>query len=58
MTYGGPNGATSLLMFAAYKTAFTYLDQGRSLAISTVILVIIALVALVEFRFVRTEDAS
>ena len=58
ITNGGPNGATSLLMFAAYKTAFTYLDQGRSLAISTVILAIIAVVAVVEFRFVRTEDAS
>jgi multiple sugar transport system permease protein len=58
ITNGGPNGATSLLMFAAYKAAFTYLDQGRSLAISTVILLSIALVAFVEFRLVRVSEAD
>jgi multiple sugar transport system permease protein len=55
ITNGGPNGSTALLMFEAYRAAFTYLDQGRSLAISSVILVIIAAVAVLEIRFFREE---
>lgn len=52
ITNGGPNGATELLMFQAYQSAFSYLNHGRSLAISTIILAVIALVAVVEFRLV------
>jgi multiple sugar transport system permease protein len=52
ITNGGPNGATELLMFQAYQSAFAYLNHGRALAISTIILLVIALVAVVEFRLV------
>ncbi|WP_158745847.1 carbohydrate ABC transporter permease [Acidisphaera sp. L21] len=58
ITAGGPNGSTSLLMFEAYRAAFTLLDNGRSLAISTVILVIVGAVAMLELRFFRAEDAA
>jgi multiple sugar transport system permease protein len=58
ITNGGPNGSTALLMFEAYRAAFTYLDHGRSLAISSVILLIIAAVAALEMRFFRTEDSA
>lgn len=56
ITSGGPNGATSLLMFEAYQSAFVYVNHGRSLAISTVILVIILLVAAAQFRVMRTAQ--
>ena len=58
VTNGGPNGSTALLMFEAYRAAFTYLDDGRSLAISTVILLIIGAVAALELRFFRVEDTA
>ena len=58
ITNGGPNGSTSLLMFEAYRAAFTLLDDGRSLAISSVILLIIGLVAAVELRFFRGEETA
>jgi multiple sugar transport system permease protein len=58
ITSGGPNGSTSLLMFEAYRAAFTLLDNGRSLAISTVILLIIAAVATLELRFFRSDDVA
>jgi len=58
ITNGGPNGSTSLLMFEAYRAAFSLLDDGRSLAISSVILVIIGAVATLELRFFRTEDTA
>jgi multiple sugar transport system permease protein len=55
ITSGGPLGATNLLMFEAYKTAFVYLDFGRSLALSSVILFIIGIIAAFELRLFRTE---
>jgi multiple sugar transport system permease protein len=58
ITSGGPNGATSLLMFAAYRAAFSYLDSGRSLAISAILLMIIAVVATAELRLLRTEETA
>jgi multiple sugar transport system permease protein len=59
ITNGGPSGATQLLMFEAYQAAFAYLNHGRSLAISTVILVIILAIALIELRlFQQQEDGT
>jgi len=58
ITGGGPSGATSLLMFEAYRAAFSYLDTGRSLAISAVILLIIAVVAAAELRLFRAEETA
>jgi multiple sugar transport system permease protein len=58
VTNGGPNGATQLLMFEAYQTAFSYLNHGRSLAISTIILAIILAIAVVELRFFRQPEGS
>jgi len=58
ITTGGPRGSTSLLMFEAYRAAFTLLDNGRSLAISTVILLIIGAVATLELRFFRVDEAA
>jgi multiple sugar transport system permease protein len=55
ITQGGPNGATDLLMFQAYKAAFVFLNTGRSLAISTIILLIIAVFAAIEFRLFRVR---
>ena len=58
VTNGGPNGATQLLMFEAYQTAFSYLNHGRSLAISTIILAIILAIAIVELRLFRQPEGS
>ena len=49
-------GSTALLMFEAYRAAFSLLDDGRSLAISTVILLIVAAVAVLELRLFRAEE--
>ena len=58
ITNGGPNGATQLLMFEAYQAAFGDLNHGRSLAISTIILVIVLAIALVEIRLFRPPEGS
>lgn len=56
ITAGGPNGSTETVMFRTYQTAFNYVDIGRSLAMSTVLLMVVLLVALVELRLVRSEE--
>ena len=58
VTNGGPNGATHLLMFEAFQTAFSYLNHGRSLAISTIILAIVLVIAVVELRLFRQPEGS
>ena len=57
LTSGGPNGATDLLMFRAYETAFTFGDWGRSLALSSVILGIVITIAALELRLLRERRA-
>lgn len=58
ITNGGPNGATRLLMFEAYQAAFAYLNHGRSMAISTIILVIVLIMAALELRFFKSPEES
>ncbi len=56
LTSGGPSGSTSVLMFQAYRAAFTFSDIGRSLAISTILLGIILLIVVLEFRLMRSPE--
>jgi len=56
LTSGGPSGSTSVLMFQAYRAAFTFSDIGRSLAISTILLGIILLIVVLEFRLMRSPQ--
>jgi multiple sugar transport system permease protein len=58
ITHGGPNDATHLLMFESYQSAFAFLNHGRSLAISTVILTIILITALFELRLFNTRKGE
>ena len=58
VTNGGPSGATQLLMFEAYQAAFAYLNHGRSLAISSIILAIILVIALLELRLFRQREGE
>ncbi|PSM17612.1 MULTISPECIES: carbohydrate ABC transporter permease [Nitratireductor] len=56
LTSGGPSGATSVLMFQAYRAAFTFSDIGRSLAISTILLAILVVIVVLEFRLLRAPE--
>jgi sn-glycerol 3-phosphate transport system permease protein len=52
MTGGGPNNATTLLLFYIYQVAFSFWDSGYAAALSTVLLVALAAVALAQFFLV------
>ncbi|MBI1779556.1 MAG: sugar ABC transporter permease [Proteobacteria bacterium] len=49
MTRGGPDNATSLLLFYIYQVAFRYLDTGYGAALTVVLLAILAVLALGQF---------
>jgi sn-glycerol 3-phosphate transport system permease protein len=51
MTRGGPNNATSLLLFHVYQVGFSFWDTGYAAALTVVLLAILALVAIGQFVF-------
>jgi sn-glycerol 3-phosphate transport system permease protein len=51
MTKGGPNNATSLLLFHIYQVGFNFWDSAYAAALSMVLLAILALVAVGQFVF-------
>jgi len=51
MTKGGPNNATSLLLFHIYQVGFSFWDTGYAAALTVVLLAILAAVALAQFFF-------
>lgn len=53
ITQGGPNGRTDVLMHRAYQEAFGMLDHGAALSISTVLLLLVALLVAALFRLLR-----
>jgi sn-glycerol 3-phosphate transport system permease protein len=51
MTRGGPNNATSLLLFHVYQVGFSFWDTGYAAALTLVLLAVLALVAIGQFVF-------
>jgi sn-glycerol 3-phosphate transport system permease protein len=51
MTRGGPNNATSLLLFHVYQVGFNFWDTGYAAALTIVLLVFLAAVAIGQFLF-------
>jgi sn-glycerol 3-phosphate transport system permease protein len=53
MTKGGPNNATSLLLFHIYQVGFSFWDTGYAAALTVVLLAILAVTAAVQFGFIE-----
>lgn len=53
LTRGGPLGSTNVLMYEAYKSAFTYLDMPRSSAISTLVLAAVFALSFLELKLIQ-----
>ncbi|WP_024510768.1 sugar ABC transporter permease [Bradyrhizobium sp. ARR65] len=49
MTGGGPNNATTLLLFYVYQVAFSFWDTAYAAALSTVLLSVLAIIAILQF---------
>jgi ABC-type sugar transport system permease subunit len=56
ITQGGPEGSTSVLMYEAYKSAFRFADRPRSAVIITVLLLIIMIICIFQFKLLSDKD--
>ncbi len=54
-TQGGPGRDTSILVYKAYYDGFKAMDQGGSAAQSVVLMVIVILLTVVQFRYVEKK---
>lgn len=57
LTQGGPGNATNFLMYSAAQDVLRYGQPGEANAIVVILLVIIGMVAAVQFRLMRSDDA-
>jgi multiple sugar transport system permease protein len=55
MTRGGPNYATTNLVFSIYEYGFIRFDFGRASAVAIILLVLTVTLALIQFRVLRTN---
>ena len=53
MTRGGPDNATSLLLFYIYQVGFNFWDTGYAAALTVVLLAILGFVALVQYGWLE-----
>lgn len=53
MTKGGPDNASSLILYYIYESAFSFWDTGYAAALTVVLLLILALLALLQFGFLE-----
>jgi multiple sugar transport system permease protein len=56
MTDGGPLDATLSVTMYMYQQGFEFFHQGYASAIAYVLFVIVAIVAFLQFRFLRSDD--
>ena len=55
MTRGGPDNATALLLYYIYEIGFKFWDQSYAAALTVVLLVMLAIVALVKFFWLERK---
>lgn len=55
MTRGGPANATQTIVYRIYETAFSFFQFGYASAMGVVLLIIVGLVAIAQFRFLGQE---
>lgn len=55
LTKGGPERSTDVLMQESFNSAFTYSDPGRASAILVMLLFIVSVIILVQFRLLRSN---
>jgi sn-glycerol 3-phosphate transport system permease protein len=53
MTRGGPDSASTLLLYYIYQVGFSFLDTGYAAAITVVVLAVLGLVAFFQLRFLE-----
>ena len=55
MTRGGPDNATELLLYYIYEIGFRFWDSAYAAALTMVLLVLLGVVALLQFWFLERK---
>ena len=55
VTQGGPVQSTTTLIYKIYREGFTGLDLGASAAQSTILMIIVILLTVLQFRFIERK---
>ena len=55
VTQGGPGGSTNILVYKVYQDGFVGLNLGSSSAQSVVIMILIVLITLIQFKYVEKK---
>ena len=55
-TEGGPQNSTNVLMYEAYKSAFSYSNTPRSSCIVVILLLIIGLICILQHKFMSDKE--
>jgi len=50
LTKGGPDNASSLLLYYIYEVAFSFLDQNYAATLTVILLATLAIISMVQFR--------
>ena len=58
MTDGGPARSTSVMVHYLYQNAFSYFKMGYARAQAVVLTLIVLVLTLLQFKFVRVNDIS
>lgn len=58
LTHGGPLGATKVIVFYLYEQAFQYFNMGYASAIAYVLLALLFILTMVQFRYFRGKGAG
>jgi len=53
MTRGGPDNASTLLLYYIYQVGFSFWDSGYAAALTVVVLIVLGLVAVFQFGFLE-----
>jgi sn-glycerol 3-phosphate transport system permease protein len=53
LTKGGPDNASSLLMYYIYQVAFSFFDTAYAATLTVILLVMLALLAVVQFLLIE-----
>lgn len=57
MTQGGPGNSTSTLVYKVYNDGFVGLDLGSSAAQSVILMLVVAILTIIQFRYVEKKVA-
>lgn len=53
LTQGGPNNASSNIIYKGYQEAFTFYETGKSAAMSVITMIIFLVLLFIEFKYVE-----